>query len=193
MEGKSKMVDILSQVAALGSKVDNEIKAQEAALAKLREEKDDLLTQQREALVDGDSAAYVSATKKLEGKQMLIDFSEKRLRQLKGRNVAREKEIEGLCSALSSAALEDLLAIEARAIPAIDAVLELCDQADAVQQACNSAVSAMTSGMNIPDIKANEMSYRVLGVFAAHNSLQLLHQRIKNIRQTLEAEIQRGR
>lgn len=189
MEGKSKMVDILSQVAALGSKVDNEIKAQEVALARLREKKADLLTQQREALVDGDSAAYVSATKELEEKQPLIEFLEMRLRHLKAPSADRDKEVNQLYSLLHGAALADIIEIDKRAITAIDALLEITDQVGKVFKAYSAASAALTQYVSDPV----KMSFNGVSLAIEHNSLALLHNRLKNTRQALEAEIQRGR
>lgn len=189
MEGKSKMVDILSQVAALGSKNDNEIKFQVAALAKLREEKDDLLSQQREALADGDSDAYVALSKKIEEKKLKIEYSEKRLRQLKAPSADRDKEVNQLYSLLHGAALADIIEIDKRAITAIDALLEITDQAGKVFKAYSAASAALTQYVSDPV----KMSFNGASLAIEHNSLALLHNRLKNARQALEAEIQRGR
>lgn len=189
MEGKSKMTEVLSQVAALGSKIENQASAQAAALEKLLEEKADLLSQQREALADGDSDAYVSATKKLEGKQLLIEYSEKRLRQLKARSADRDQEAKQLYSSLRGAALADIIEIDKRAITAIDALLEITDQAGAVFKAFSAASAVLKQYVSDPvSATFNEAS-----LVLEHNSLTLLYNRLKNARQALEAEIQRGR
>ncbi len=189
MESKSKMTEVLSQVAALGSKIENQASAQAAALEKLREEKADLLNQQREALVDGDSEAYVSATKKLEGKQMLIEYSEKRLRQLKAHSADIDQEATQLYSSLRGAALADIIEIDKRAITAVDALLEISDQAGAVFKAFLAASAVLTQYVS----DSVGTSFNGASFALEHNSLTLLHQRLKNARQALEAEIQRGR
>ena len=189
MEGKSKMGKVLSQVTALGSKIENQASAQAAALEKLQEEKADLLSQQREALADGDSDAYVALSKKIEGKKLMIEYSEKRLRQLKAHSADRDQEVKQLYSLLRGAALADIIEIDKRAITAIDALLEITDQAGAVFKAFSAASAVLTQYVSDPV----STSFNVSSLVLEHNSLTLLHNRLKNARQALEAEIQRGR
>lgn len=188
MKGKSKMVDILSRVTALGSKVDTEVQAQTTALDKLREEKAELLKAQNEALESGDSASYVSITRKIEDKQLLIEYSEKRLRQLQGRNDERETEIKRLASMLRSAAIEDLLSIDEQALSAIDSLFAVCEQAASVHRAYGGALNVLTAYSKDPIALIG-----FTGFSLEHNSLGQLAQRLKNARQAVEAEIQRGR
>ena len=188
MEGKSKMAEVLSQVAALGSKVDTEVQSQTAALDKLREEKAELLKAQNEALESADSASYVNVTKKIEDKQLLIEYSEKRLQQLQGRNDERETEIKRLASMLRSAAIEDLLSIDKQALPAIDSLFAVCEQAASVHRAYSGALTVLTAYSKDPKAMIG-----FIGFSLEHNSLGLIAQRLKNARQAIEAEIQRGK